>query len=493
MTPKNILILSLLTVSQYIFSQTVYQIKDYGAVGDGITLCTSAINSAIADCSTNGGGRVVIPAGVFKSGTILMKNNVELHLEMGSTLLGSGNNSDYPQQPQPEYRTHLDSEGWYALIYGEGLSNIAVTGLGTIDGNGALHTGIQPRGILFISCQQIRIEGIKMLHSGSWMQHYLNCEDVLVDRIEVYNHANINNGAMAIDGCRRCTLSNAISDSDDDGITLKSSGAAASEDITIINCVVSSRCNAIKMGDASTGGFRNISIGNCVIKHTRDPRTSSFLGAHIPINGISGISLQMVDGGIMEGIAISNITMEDVECPLFIWLGNRARKHTDNAPEPPVGKIRNITISNIVAYNTGNVGSSISGLPGHDVENVTIDNVQYFNRGGITGGQYVTTHQAVSENENGYPEANWAGNLPAYVFFIRHVKNLSINNLMFGSKENDPRIPVIAVDVEKFTIGKSTFSGNTPHAHFVLLKDVTDFDIEKPLGWGGSQVVNNEQ
>ena len=518
MTHKNIFILLLLMASQHIYAQKTHcNIEAFGAVGDGVTLCTEAINSAIVKCSENGGGRVVVPAGVFKSGTILMKSHVELHLEMGSTLLGSTDYRDFPRQPQPAFRSSLDAEGWYALIYAEGLSNIAITGFGTIDGNGAHHQGTgmtrdnpnkldRPRNIVLISCRQVRVEGIRMLNSGAWNQHYLDCEDVTVDRIEVYNHCNNNNDGINIDACRRFMLSNAIIDSDDDGICLKSSGAAAAEDIVITNCVVSSTCNAIKMGTSSTGGFRNIAISNCIVKTTRSKAPTIF---HIPHHGMSAIALEIVDGGVMEGIAISNIVIEGTSSPLFIRLANRAKKHTETAPDPPVGKMRNITISNIVAYHTGNISNTITGLPGHTIENVTMDNLHFFNRGGLTGGrqsmieqsgngyyestlpddQYVASHKDVPELEEGYPEAIMWGNLPSSLFFIRHVKGLSINNLTFGSMAHDPRIPVIAVDVERLRVGKSIFSGVSSPPCFVLLDDVKEFDIEKPLGWGENPVI----
>ena len=494
---KIILFLLLTALSLYNYAQkTQYNIKDFGAVGDGVTLCTNAINSAITKCSDNGGGMVVVPVGAYKSGMILMKNNVELHLEIGSTILASTDYKDYPKPPQAEYRSLRDNpEGWLALIYAEKATNIAITGFGTINGNGALQKPVlsvvkndmegRPLNVLFISCKQVRIEGIRMLNSGMWNQHYLNCEDVIVDRIEVYNHSNRNNDAIDIDGCRRFALSNSIFDSDDDGITLKSTGPAITEDVTVTNCVVSSFCNAIKAGTESTGGFRNIAINNCVVKPSRC-KDQLIYGKR---SGMAGIALEMVDGGVMEGIVISNITIEGTESPLFIRLGNRARKHAETAPQPPVGKIRNISISNIVAYNTGNISSSITGLPGHVIENVSIDNIQLFNKGGITEGQYKATPQEVPENEKSYPESGMWGNLPSSVLFIRHVKGLSINNLTFGSKENDPRIPVIAVDVERLRIGKSITSSLYSPPCFVLLDNVKEFDIEKPLGWGQNPVI----
>lgn len=478
-----------------------YNILDFGAIGDGVTICTDAINSAIERCSANGGGTVVVPAGVFKSGTVGMKNDVELHLATGSTLLAATDRDYFPPQ----------AGGRIALIHANGVSNIAITGFGTIDGNGELqktitgkpNAGFRQHSILFVACRQVRIEGVRMVNTGTWVQHYFDCEDVIIDRIEVYTHANNNNDALDLNGCRRVTLSNSIFDTDDDAITLKSTTKTPTEDITVTNCIVSSKSNAIKAGTESLGGFRNITISNCVIRPSRQREQPPWNTA---LPGITGITLAIVDGGVMEGVAISNITIEETLCPLYIRLGNRGRKTSETAPDPPVGKLRNVTISNVVAYNSGNFSNSITGIPGHCVENITIDNVQFFNQGGmtvrdgwlsggdnalvdlggLTGGKYTADYKKVEEHEKGYPDAREWGYLPSSVFFIRHVKGLSINNLMFGSKENDQRVPVIAVDVERFRLGKSIFSGDFFPPCFAIFDDVKAFDVEKPLGWGAN-------
>lgn len=479
------------------FSQrSSFNVMDFGAVNDGVTICTDAFNKAITACSENGGGTVIVPSGTFKSGTIQMKDNVELHLEIGSTLLASTKHEDFPRQTQPEYRSYVDRGGWYALIYAEGASNIAITGLGTINGNGAQQKPVpglpggdvdgRPRNILFISCKRVRVEGIKMMNSGIWNQHYLNCEDVFIDRVEVFNHANRNNDGIDIDGCRRVIVSNSIFDTDDDGITLKSTGRAATEDVVITNCVVSSFCNAIKLGTESTGGFRNISISNCVVKPSRS-KTDPIFGTSR--KGITGISLEIVDGGTMEGITISNITIEGTQCPLYIRLGNRARKHTENAPEPPVGMMRNIAINNVVAYNTDNFSNSITAIPGHYIENITMENIQFFNVGGLHSSDYITNHLGVKEDEKGYPQPTVWGNLPSSTFFIRHVKNIAISDLMFGSSEADYRTPVIAVDVKNLRIGNSSYTGSSSPESFVLLDRVEEYNIEKPLGWGKRKLI----
>ena len=470
-------------------------IIDFGAKPDGKTICTKAFNAAIDRCSLEGGGVVIVPQGIFKCGTILLKNNVELHLEIGATLLASTDPSDFPQQPTAQYRSQKDAGGWFALIYAEGQINIAITGFGTIDGNGSQHKGnpkasvpdqdCRPRNILFISCLKVRVEGIRMVNSGIWNQHYLNCEDVVIDRIEVYNHSNRNNDAIDIDGCRRFVLSNSILDSDDDGITLKSTGEAPCEDILVNNCIVSSFCNAIKAGTESTGGFRNIVISNCTVMPSRH--------AEIPVfrtspHGITGISLEIVDGGVMEGVTISNVTIEGTDCPIYIRLGNRARKHIPEAVDPKVGVMRNIAISNVVAYNTGNYSNSITAVPGSFVENVSINNFQCFNIGNVNASNAKNCFEVV-EDEKGYPQPTVWKELPSSLFFIRHAKNVTINNLMFGSNGSDLRPPFVAIDVENLQIGKSIYSSKWNPEYFSVLKQVKNYDIVTPSGWQGKKLL----
>lgn len=492
----QIILFLLLSLSFNTFSSGSFNVLDFGAKADGKTICTKAFNTAIERCTLEGGGVVTVPKGTFKCGTIQMKNNVELHFEIGATLLASTEPSDFPQQPTPQYRSQKDAGGWFSLIYAERQTNIAITGFGTIDGNGSQHKGNpkasvpdqdgRPRNILFISCSKVRIEGIRMVNSGIWNQHYLNCEDVVIDRIEVYNHSNRNNDAIDIDGCRQLVLSNSILDSDDDGITLKSTGEAPCEDILINNCIVSSFCNAIKAGTESTGGFKNIVISNCTVKPSRHSESPVFMTAR---HGITGISLEIVDGGTLEGVTISNITIEGTECPLYIRLGNRARKYIPGATEPPVGIIRNIAISNIVAYNTGNFSNSITAIPGHFVENVSITNFQCYNSGNLKTGRNPENHFEVTEDEKGYPQPTVWKDLPSSVFFIRHAKNVTIDNLMFGNKGTELRPPIIAVDVENLRIGKSIFTSTSNARYFTVIKQVTNYDIEMPLGWTGEKLL----
>ena len=476
-------------------SSNNFCISEYGAVGDGITINTVAIQSAIDACAKSGGGKVIIPSGKFLSGTIIMKSNVELHFEQNATLLASTRHKDYPLQPLPKYRSHKDQlGGFYALIYAEGAENISLTGHGTIDGQGKLQEPRpdpkardidgRPRNLLLISCKNILVEGLHFNNSGVWNQHYLNCEDVKVDKISVYNHSNRNNDGIDIDGCRRFILSNSTFDSDDDGITLKSTGAAPCEDIVITNCIVSSFCNAIKAGTESSGGFRNITISNCVVKPSISKTTPVF---DTPKIGITGLSLIIVDGGVMEGISVNNLTIYGTMAPIYIRMGNRARKYTEEAAKPEMGKVRNISISNVVAYGAGEWGSSITGQPGFPLQNISLSNIQLFTKGGVKSG---TFDENVKEDPQGYPQPTTWKTLPASGFYIRHAEGVSINNVTFGVEAEDERAPIVADDVSELQITDVRLSGPYKTATFVHGKNLKNYNIEKPLGWNGRKWIS---
>jgi hypothetical protein len=486
---RSVLIIVCLLICQQTMAKD-FLITSFGAKPGPAQLNTIPINKAIEACFKNGGGRVIVPAGIFRTGTLLMKDHVELHLEAGAVLLASAQLKDFPVQPQPAYRSQKDPGGWRALIYANEVTGIAITGPGTIDGNGAQQKPDpasayksdmdgRPRNILFISCKKIKVEGISMLNAGIWNQHYLNCEEVVVDKITVYNHANRNNDGIDIDGCRQFILSNSTFDTDDDAIVLKSTGAAGCENVVITNCIVSSFCNGIKAGTESTGGFRNISISNCIVK----PSSNTHPPIYGTVRGIAGLSLEIVDGGVMDGVSISNITIEGTDCPLYVRLGNRARKHTASAPEPTVGTMRNIVISNVVAYNTGNYCSSITGIPGHYVENLSLSNIQFVNRGGLQAGGYIDNPGNVVEDEKGYPQPTVWKELPSAGLFIRHAKNIQVNGLMLNAAATDPRIPVIAQDVDGLQLRSISGLNNFTAPVFFKGIDVQNVSVDTPLGW----------
>ena len=471
----TLIILSLLSAAMIspVFSDPAgsYNVVEFGAIGDGETLNTHAIQAAVNVCSKNGGGTVYFPPGTYLSGTIYLKDYVTLNLSSGAILLGSDQVDDFPLNTC-DFPSYSDKYVGRALIWGEGLKSIGITGNGIIDGQGATYrdnlpdesewdklvavyddrTRYQPEAryinrpyiIRLISCREVLVEGISLRNSPMWMQHYLNCDFVTIQNITVYNHGSYNNDMIDIDCCRNLVISNCFGDSDDDGITIKSTGGVPTENVTISNCVISSFCNAIKMGTESSGGFKNITITNCVIRPSSEP--DLIYGRR---EGLAGIALEIVDGGALDGITISNIAISGTTAPIFMRLGNRARKHRPNIVPPQAGTFRNVLISNIVASGAGSTGCSITGIPGHLIENVSLSNIKI---SFIGGGPKQLVKQEVPEHVEKYPESTMFGTLPAYGFFCRHVDGLTFRDIDITYNEPEYRPAFICDDVHNLKL-----------------------------------------
>jgi len=430
-------------MTNLLHNQNEFNIITYGAVEGGETLCTGAIQKAIDTCSNQKGGRVVVPSGTWLTGTIVMKDNVELHLSAGATILGSMNQDDYLTS-KPDDLSHKITNH-FSLLYAKEAENIAITGPGVIDGQRqhqyprvAQHLRPEiderPCNILFDSCRKIQVEGITLRNSGMWNQHYLDCEDVRVNRIEVYNHSNRNNDGIDIDGCRRFVLSNSTFDCDDDGICLKSSGPAVCENITITNCVVSSHCNAIKLGTESTGGFKHVTISNCSVK----PSATKTV-VYGTIEGATAITVGCVDGGICEDITISDIEIEGTQVPIFLRLGKRNRPHTTGAKVDKDSTMSDISIRNINATGCGDWGCAFLGLPGNPIKGLQLQNINITFLG---GGTEEDSRRVVQEELRSYPQAAKWGKMPVYGVFIRNADKVSLQNLDLRVIKKDHRPPV---------------------------------------------------
>jgi len=424
-----------------------WNVVDFGAQGDGKHLDTKAIQTAIDTCTIKG-GTVFIPAGTYLSGTLFLKSNVTLHIAESALLLGSKDLDDYPKI-RPQFSSYNDLFHTQSLIYAENLENIAITGKGVIDGQGNVFRVTtkkrpdrykdRPFIIWFVTCKNVFVENITLKNSAAWIQHYLACEDVIIRGIKVYNHCNQNNDMIDIDGCKNVIISDCIGDTDDDALTIKSTSGRLSENITVTNCVLSSHCNAIKLGTESHGGFKNIVIENCIVKPSRVEET--IFGYS---KGIGGIVLTVVDGGILDGVQISNIRLDGPKTPIFMRLGNRGRVYREDMEKPPIGSFRNVILSNIIATQADSFGCSITGLPGHALENITLNNVHIEYKG---GGKLRSALNVVPENAENYPESTMFGQLPSYGFFIRHVKGVTLNNLYLSFEQPDYRPAIICDDV----------------------------------------------
>ena len=407
-----------------------FSVVDFGARGDGTTLNTTAIQRTVDTCSESG-GVVVVPPGIFLTGSIEMKSNVELYLQKGATILGSSRLSDYTKH-RPQLRSYNDSFLRHSLFYAERQSNIAIKGEGVIDGQGEQFKVIskekparyknRPYLIRFVECTEVKIEDITLQRRACWTQQYLACENLIIHGIRVYSHANKNNDMMDIDGCRNVVISDCIGDTYDDGITLKSTSERITENVTITNCVLSSHCNARKTGTESTGGFRNIVISNIVVKPSE---------------------------------ADSMIT------------GKRGRVHYEGAPTPPVGTVKNISLSDIIAKNVKSTGCSITGIPNHSLENIALRNIRISFAGGVSA----KSNETPKELEDQYPESTMWGQLPAYGFYIRHVKGLSMSDVDLTYEREDARPALVLNDVADAKIsGFSPMASSQAEATIILEK-----------------------
>ncbi len=441
------IILSLFALVATIAKAADYNIVNYGAVNDTTQLSTAAVQKAIDACSAAGGGRVVVPTGNYKIGTIILKSNVHMHLEQGATLYGSTDLKDYLPM-KTDYMSLRTQTETIQLIFADKATNVVIDGFGTIDGRGRSFKKLswndegitRPHLLRFIQSSDITLRDITLKNSGCWMQHYLACDRVKIDGIKVFNRNNYNNDALDLDGCHEVVVSNMFADSDDDAITLKSTSPRLCENIRIADCVVSSHCNAIKLGTETNGGFRNINISGIVVKPSYDQK-EKFFGQWI---GSSAISLEIVDGGVMENVNVSDITIEGTESPIFVRLANRARGYKEGVPVTKVGKINGIHLSNIQIRNAGSMGCSITGIPGHEVENVWLDNITIHHKGGVTAADMAKINESIKdEKEKEYPEATMWGNLPAKGFFVRHARNIKFNNIEVITEQPDVREVIV--------------------------------------------------
>lgn len=460
-----------------------FNILDYGAKSDTTQLSTSALQQAIDDCSQAGGGRVVVPAGQYKIGTVVLKSHVHLYLEQGATLYGSTNLDDYLPMKSDfvSLRTHTTT---IQLIYADKVSHVVISGQGTIDGRGRAFKKLswndegitRPHLLRFIQSEDITVKDITLRNSGCWMQHYLACNRLNIDGIKVSNRNNYNNDALDIDGCHDVIVRGVMADSDDDGITLKSTSPRLCENVRISDCLVSSHCNAVKLGTETNGGFRNINISGIVVKPSSDQR-EKFFGQWI---GSSAISLEIVDGGVLENVNISDFTVEGTESPIFIRLGNRGRGYLSSGanmetivPIDHVGRIVGVHLDNIQIRHAGSMGCSITGLPDYPVRNVSISNVSIHHQGGISADEMDKIFESVkNEKEKDYPEATMWGNLPAKGFFVRHARNVRFSNIEVTTEQPDARPDFVEIDSEGWGD-----QGDGTYRNPVLNADFSDPDV----------------
>ena len=438
-----------------------YDVRDYGARGDGKTLDSPAINAAIDACAGEGGGTVVLPAGNYLCGSIHLKSNIELHLTPGATIIATDQQGAYDESEVfggPEYQDGGHTYFHNSLIWAEGQTNVSITGRGTIDGRGLTRhdtetagnvqggsIGMGDKSIALKLCRNVLIRDITIYRGGHFAIIITGCDYATIDNVQI----DTNRDGIDIDCCRFVTVSNCkVNTPHDDALVLKSSYAlkkpVITENVLISNCIVTGYqlgtaldgtyvpekvnwvCGRIKLGTESNGGFRNITITGCNCFYS------------------SGLAFEVVDQGKMENIVVSNISMSHVHhYPIYITTGCRNRGPKERQD---VSSARDIQINNLIADDCDSLsGILITGMQGTPIENIRLSNIQIRYRGGVSHG--VPTEYP--ELGTKYPEpGKFLGLCPAYGLFARHVRGLQLQNVTFLLDQPDVRPAIITDDVE---------------------------------------------
>ena len=433
-----------------------FNVRQYGAAGDGTRMDTAALQQAIDAAATAGGGTVVFSPGRYLSASLDLKSHVTLQLDEGATLLGSPHRQDY--RPGKVF----------GLLRADQQQDIAVCGKGTIDGQGILLAAdterlskekklpnakefSRPMLISFRNCKNVTMRDITLKDSASWVERYQDCEHLTVENIKVRSISVANNDGIDIDGCVHAVMRGCDIDSEDDGICLKSDDQAC-EDVLVENCRVRSSCNALKFGTSSVGGFKNVICRNIEIYDTYE----------------DAIALHIVDGGAMENVQISHIKITGSQNAIFIRLGNR---------KGAIGTLRGVTISDVTAeildrprasmnklqasevmtkHRPTLITSSIVGLPGHPVQDITLRNITIIYGGvGSTpqpGQPRLDSLAKVPEKATGYPQGSMFGVLPAWGFYCRHAEGIKFENVTLRVKDKDYRPALVCDDARNIEL-----------------------------------------
>jgi len=465
-------------------NQAPKSILEYGARPDGKTLNTNAIQRAVDDAYQAGGGTVHVPSGTFLTGRIDLRSRVTLYLDEGCTLRGSTSLNDYDAGDG-------GGEGRQRhLIFAHDAEGVTLAGPGRIDGQGKnfwepsgktpipadeqwadfssrvlspKKSGRPSPMLYFVNCRQLRIEDVRIENSSGWTLHALNCDDLNIKGIAIKNPVvGPNTDGIDMTGCQNVLVSNCSVETGDDAVCLKSENPYGPEprltkNVVVTNCHLTTCCNGFKLGTSSEGGFENITFSNSVIYNDE---------VELKARVISGIALEVVDGGWIDGVVVSGIQMQRTRTPIFIRLGNRKRSH-DN----PKQGIRGVSIDNVQASEAV-LASSITGLPGMEVQDVTLSNIHV---GSVLPSRPEWVGRTVPEKEAAYPEAKMFGMLPASGLYVRHARDLRLNNVEFTAPAGEARPTIIFDDVigARVTGLKSApISGGMPLVQVIHSEDV---------------------
>ncbi len=366
--------------SPKVLEKIVFNVEDYGAIGDGETKNTEAINEAIRSCADAGGGTVYFPAGRYLTGPITLRSNVTLNISAGATILGSKDPDDFP--PVENISSTEPKLVHSSLIDGKKLSNVAITGGGTIDGQGQVWWELfrgkrlsYPRGKLIglQECKNVLIRDLTLRNPPFWTVGPIFCENVTIDNLTILNPPDSpNTDGINPDSCRNVRISNCYVEAGDDCVAIKSGKqddprrvGKPCENVTITNCIIGRGHGGVVIGSEMSGGVKNVVVSNCVFNDTdRGIRIKTLRGR----------------GGVVEDVKVNNIVMKGVHCPFVInmhYFSSAITPADEKAASAPGGIpiIRNIHFSNIAVHQARVAAGFLYGLPDMPIESVTFDNV----------------------------------------------------------------------------------------------------------------------
>ncbi|WP_303316276.1 glycosyl hydrolase family 28 protein [Flavivirga abyssicola] len=432
-----------------------FDVRDFGAKADGVSLDTQAVQSAIDACTKNGGGKVIIPSGkTVLIGTIYIKDYVTLHIENGAVLLGSANIDDYTTDTHKNmYKNepHMDR----CLIFARNAKSFAIEGYGTIDGNGAFKnftskTG-RPMLIRFMNSDNIHIKDVTIKNPAAWTSAWLYCNDIVVDGIKIHSRVNNNGDGLDFDGCTNVRVSNSSFDTSDDSICIQASlQDKPSKNIVVTNCTFISKWAGMRIGLLSRGDIESVTVNNCTFNDIDD----------------SGLKIQLNEGGEMKNMSFSNLVMKNVPRPIFMTFAQQ--KACVDAPEDmyPMKAMHHFVFNGIIVDNSAldkNSAIFITGLPNHYITDIQLNNIQMTVSGGGTKvhAEKTDLKEYTLETLAGWwPEFHLVGTLPAYGIFARHVKGIFISNVQIKTVKKDERPPIVFDDVINSSVNHVFINGN---------------------------------
>ncbi|QEE27992.1 glycoside hydrolase family 28 protein [Terriglobus albidus] len=433
----------------------VYDVRRFGAHPDGKTLCTVALQRAVDAAYRAGGGLVYVSPGVYLTGNVELKSRVCLYLEAGSVLLGSTRIEDYTEQAGAV--SGADANGRH-LLYARKAEDVSLCGMGRIDGQGehfwkrVNRRPIAPEDlwkdvitydyapadgnkrpspmIEFAECRNVHVSLLTIQNSAGWTLRLVACDSVTVQGIKLRNPIyGVNTDGIDVTASRNVVITGCDIRTGDDAICLKSenpySDLSLTKNVVVSNCVITTSCNGFKIGTGTQGRFENIVFTNSVIYND----ATSPLNARV----IGGVCVEMVDGGIIDGVTVSDVRMANVRTPVFVRLATRKRSGAT--------ALSNVSIRGIDASGAL-LTSSITGLPETRVADVTISDCSFRTTEDSRGAQIVP------ELPSDYPEPRMFGRLPAYGLYVRHTDRLRVRNVEFISSVTTERPAVICDDVE---------------------------------------------